>query len=240
MLRTFKVALSFLTIIRPDIDPYPSIPEIARSAWTFPLVGAGIGIVLVFFEVVFSSYFSPPVEALLVLSVWIVVTGGLHLDGWSDCWDALACAASPERRNEIMKDSRLGAFGALALFILIGLKASAICYSGSPVYLLSAPVVGRGIMVVASFGTRYRDQGIGAEFMPNLSPDSVKIAAAIAVVAAVVSGYSGLLGLAAAFLAAKWFRRFAESRLGTINGDVLGALCELSETVFLIISVGKP
>jgi adenosylcobinamide-GDP ribazoletransferase len=240
MLRTFKVALGFLTIIRPNLDPYPSIPEIARSAWTFPLVGAAIGIILALCHAVFSLWFAAPVVALLVLAAWIIATGGLHLDGWSDCWDALACAVTPERRNQIMKDSRIGTFGALALFVLVGLKASAICFAGGLVYLFAAPVVGRGIMVVASYGAPYRDEGIGSEFMPNLTGDSVKIAAGIALVAAAFAGASGLLGLIAAFAAAKWFRRFAENRLGTINGDVLGAICELSETIFLIIAVGKP
>jgi adenosylcobinamide-GDP ribazoletransferase len=211
--------------------------EVGRSAWAFPLVGALIGIILVAAHAILTAHLPLALSAVLVVGIWIVLTGGLHLDGWTDCWDALAAPVSAERRFEIMKDSRLGTFGALGLILLLAVKTSAIADSGlSLMALFLAPVIGRGTFVLASHGSRHRGDGMAAAFLNGQDEQTAKWAAILGLGPALLAGWSGILAAAGAYLGAAWFRRFAESRLPSINGDVLGGMCEFSEAIFLVIA----
>jgi len=195
---------------------------------------------LVIVHFVSTSYFPTILAAILTVGLWIVVTGGLHLDGWTDCWDALAASVTPEQRFIIMKDSRLGTFGAVALILLLAVKVAAISYQDFPVTaLFLAPVAGRGIMVLAAYGSRHRGEGMAALFISGLDRRSVQWAAIIGLVPALILGWTGILAVVGAYLGAIWFRRFADSRLQTINGDVLGAICEFSETLFLLVACAR-
>ncbi len=200
----------------------------------FPITGAVIGILLSFSAVVFGLLFSHLIASILVVATWAIITGGLHLDGWSDCWDAIAASVTPERRNEIMKDSRLGTFGALALMILVALKGASVYSISGLLPLIVAPIVGRGLMIVGAYNAPTGGSGIGALFLQNLKSDSVKIAAVLTVGAVLLCGwrgvFAGLLALALVF----GFRKVAEDRIGFINGDIMGAMCELAEAAFLM------
>ena len=237
MLKAFEIALGFLTVFKTRGGPTADLAEVGRSAWAFPLVGALIGALLVIAHLIFSAHFPPYVAAILTVGLWIILTGGLHLDGWTDCWDALAASVTPERRFIIMKDSRLGTFGAIALILLLAVKVASLAREDlSVATLFLAPVVGRGIMVLAAYGSRHRGEGMAALFLSGLDPGAVRWAAIIGFVPTVIAGWTGILAAAVAYLGVMWFRRFADSRLPTINGDVLGAICEFSETLFLLIA----
>jgi adenosylcobinamide-GDP ribazoletransferase len=237
MERSLRIALGFLTIFKTHLTPYPDMVEVGRSAWVFPLVGGLIGLVLVLLHAVLTTLLPSAPAAVLVVGAWVVLTGGLHLDGWTDCWDALAAPVSAERRFEIMKDSRLGTFGALGLILLLGVKTAAVPGSGSPlIALFLAPVIGRGTMVLAAHGSRHRGDGMAAAFISGLDGHTVKWAAVLGLGPALLAGWSGIVAAFGAYAGATWFRRFAESRLPSINGDVLGGMCEFSEAVFLVIA----
>lgn len=219
-----------------DIRPIPSMDEVGRSAWAFPLVGALLGLILLVARSVVGEHFPAPVSGLLVVIVWVVITGGLHLDGWTDCWDSLAASVSRERRREILKDSRLGTFGALGLMLLVALKVAAIAGPDFRVgALLVAPVVGRAMMVVASFGARHGGVGMAAAFLSGMDQRSVTWAWILALGIGLTAGMIGIAAVGCSYLGALAFRRFAESRLGNVNGDVIGAMCELSETIVLLV-----
>jgi adenosylcobinamide-GDP ribazoletransferase len=236
MLRSFQIALGFLTVLRVDVRPMPELDEVGKSAWAFPVVGALIGIALAVTHVVLTGLFPVAVSSILVVIVWVVLTGGLHLDGWTDCWDSIAASVSRERRREILKDSRLGTFGALGLLLLLALKIAAI--SGTDfraAILFVAPVIGRTMMVTASYGSRCANEGMAGIFLSGLDKQSVRWAWGLGIILALASGLTGLLAVGCAYLGALGFRSLAESRLGIVNGDVIGAMCELSETLVLLI-----
>jgi adenosylcobinamide-GDP ribazoletransferase len=235
--RSLQIALGFLTIFKTRLTPYPDMMEVGRSAWAFPVIGALIGIILVVVHAVLSAHLPVALSAVLVVGTWVVLTGGLHLDGWTDCWDALAAPVSQERRFEIMKDSRLGTFGALGLILLLAVKTTAVANSGlSLMVLFLAPVIGRGTLVLAAQGSRHRGDGMAAAFLSGLDGQTVKWAAVLGLGPALMAGWSGILAAFGAYAGATWFRRFAESRLPSINGDALGGMCEFSEAVFLVIA----
>jgi adenosylcobinamide-GDP ribazoletransferase len=235
-LRSVRIGLNFLTIFKINIDPIPELKEVGRSSWAFPLVGAIIGVLLCLAFRLIDSFFSPFLSAVLVVGLWAFLTGGLHLDGWTDCWDALAASVTQDRRMEILKDSRMGTFGALGLMFLLAVKVGALAVSDmSLAEVFAAPAVGRGFMVFSTYGSRHRGEGMAAMFLAGVDERAARLALIIALAAALFAGLAGLLAAAIAYAAAFWFRQFAENRLPSINGDVMGGICELSETVFLLI-----
>jgi adenosylcobinamide-GDP ribazoletransferase len=236
MLRAFEVSLAFLTVLRIRVEPPADLEEVGRCSWAFPLAGAAIGAALAAVWWLIDGNFPASVSAVLIVGLWAVLSGGLHMDGWTDCWDALAATVPPQRRHEILKDPRLGTFGALGLFLLVAAKASALVGpAGAAGVLIIAPMVGRASMVLAAGNARHSGDGMAAAFITGVETATTTRAALIGFAPTVLLGWRGILAAAAAWLAMLWFRRFAEARLGGVNGDVLGAVCELSEAVFLIV-----
>lgn len=218
------------------MEPRPDLVEVGRAAWVFPLVAAMMGAVLSISHYVLVSCFPAALAAVLVVAIWVILTGGLHLDGWTDCWDALAASVSTERRYEILKDSRLGTFGAAALAGLLAVKVTALAGSDSPgMILFVAPIIGRGVMVMAGSRGRHHGEGMASLFLSGLDSTVVSRTTVMVAVAAILAGWTGVVALGVAYGGAAWFRRFAESRLSMVNGDVLGGMCELSEALVLIV-----
>ena len=241
MLRAFKTAINFLTVVQLKQVPPADMVEVGKSVWAFPFVGAGMGLILAGAAFLLSRILPMPLVAVLVVTVWTALTGGLHLDGWTDCWDALAAAVPPERRMEIMKDSRLGTFGALGLMLLVAAKITAIAVSPAPARMLViAPILGRSALVLAAARSRptlrtMPPVGMLGHFIEGLTDRGVAGAVIIGFLAACVAGWRGVSAAVIAYAAVMLFRRFAERRLPRINGDVIGATCELAETTALVM-----
>jgi adenosylcobinamide-GDP ribazoletransferase len=177
-------------------------------------------------------------EAALLVMLWVVLTGGLHLDGWADCCDALLATVSHERRLEILKDPRVGSFGGagLALLLLVKFAAVASLPHAAAAFIL-APTLGRWAIVnVAAAFPLARPDGMAAHFRSGLSRRELTWAALTTMLACGLVGWMGLLGFVAAAIAALAFGRWAASRLGGVTGDVYGAACELVECVVLVVA----
>ncbi len=240
MLRSIEIAFQLLTVFKIRLEPGADLKEVGTAAWAFPIVGAFIGLVLTIIYSVLSDHLPSSLLAILVITCWALLTGGLHLDGWTDSWDALAAPVSPERRFEILKDSRLGTFGALALILLLGLKITAVAQPGFPLkILLLAPILGRTIMVLSVYGSDKNGAGMGAQFLSGVNTQTIKWVAILGFGSAILAGWIGIWGAAIAYLGALWFRRLAKTRLGIINGDVMGGICELAEALVLLTACIK-
>jgi adenosylcobinamide-GDP ribazoletransferase len=235
-LRDLKIAIGFLTLIRTSVSPTPDMRQVGNAAWAFPMVGLFIGISLALFYGLCSIFLPQSVAILPAVILWVVITGGLHLDGWTDCWDAFGAAVPTERRIEILKDSRLGAFGAMALVLLLATKVVTLMAMPSPAMgIILAPVLGRSMMILASKGAGTSGSGMGRAFLEGVERRSCNFCWGFSILIGLLAGLMGLLSIAVSYGAATWFRRFAESRIGFINGDVLGSICELVEVTVLII-----
>jgi adenosylcobinamide-GDP ribazoletransferase len=235
MIRTFEIAVTFLTVFNIKVSRAPTMREIGNSAWAFPLVGIFIGLLLVGVWLLFEPHVPSLVLGALLVTTWVAITGAMHLDGWADCCDALIVPVPRERRLFIMKDSRLGTFGAVGLIILLGLKLAALG-SGAVHWtmLIAAPALGRGVVVFCTYKAMSSGEGMASELMAGLSEGTMGTAVTISIACALIAGWTGLLAAVMAYLSGYVLKRFAESRLGGINGDVLGASCELAETAALI------
>jgi adenosylcobinamide-GDP ribazoletransferase len=174
----------------------------------------------------------------LVLALWVVLTGGLHLDGLADCCDGMLNSSPSERRLDIMRDARLGAFGGigLVLYLLVKLAAIASLPPGNAlIALLAAPVVGRWLMLVAAQQPMARSGGLGYDFRLGFRPRAYLLAVAPLVLLGIFAGWTMLAALAAAHLAAWGVFALARAALGGLTGDVCGLTIELGELVVLVI-----
>jgi adenosylcobinamide-GDP ribazoletransferase len=231
-------AIRFLTAI-----PVPGLPpmserSIAGAIPCFPLVGLLIGGVLVATGSAAGALWGDGVRAVAIVIAWAAVTAGLHLDGLADTFDAVLSWRSRERKLEIMRDSRIGTMGALALITVIALKIALLAQPHPDWWLalLLAPMVGRwaDLWSIVRFPAAQAG-GLGRSFREHVGMRAIIFATSCAVVAAALVGPLGLCALVAAWLFTEWLGRRWVGELGGLTGDTYGALCELTEVIVLAV-----
>jgi adenosylcobinamide-GDP ribazoletransferase len=232
------VAARYLTIVPIRGPAHAPLEALGRSAAWFPIVGIGLGLLLVLVDRVTGWLFSPLLAALLTVTVWKLVTGGVHLDGLADCLDGLV-GRDAEHRLAIMRDSRIGAFGTIGLILFLMLEIVALAELVPPIRgsaLFAAPAIARATpAVLAALFRPARADGQGAAFHAGVRPSAIAIGLAAAVAAASFAlGGLGVATLAAALVAAVAVAAFVAGRLGGVTGDVLGAAVEISELAVLL------
>jgi adenosylcobinamide-GDP ribazoletransferase len=238
----FLRAVGLLTTLPVRLPADDSAPP-GRTMAFYPLVGALIGAGLVGLAWLLGraglAEAAPLLPAALVLAAWAALTGALHLDGWGDCCDALFVPVSRERRLEIMKDPRLGGFGAAGLILLLVVKLAALeGVLRSPhalPALIALPALARWAAVIAAKAyPSARPGGMGDFFRRGLGRRELVIATALAGLAVAPLGWRGPILWAAAGLALLAMAHLARRRLGGLTGDVYGAIIELAETSALV------
>ncbi len=237
-MRAGLIALAFLTRLplrTGAVEP----AELGRAAGFFPLVGLLLGALLAAAQLGLARVLPPQLAALLLVTAWALLSGGLHLDGVADLFDALGGGRGDrERMLALMRDSRIGAHGASALVLLLLGKVLALAellHGGGLWPLLLAPVVARFAVVPPLALMRYaREEGLGKAFHQHIRRRDLAFAAACLVASVAAAGAPALapalLALALAFVLAALVAR----KLGGLTGDVCGAVIELSELAFLL------
>ena len=236
----FWLALGFLTTL--PARPVPYVPGgLGRSAAWFPVIGLLIGALLLLMQAAAALIFGRGVAAVLVVGLWAVLTGGLHLDGLADCCDGMLVSAPRERRLEIMRDPRVGSFAVTGLVLVLLLKAAAVFWLpggfGGSLALLLAPTWARWWILLAARRPPARIDGLGSSFAAALTPRLLGYALVLPLVLLGVGAWFDWRSLAAvAFsgLACLGVLQLAKARIGGITGDVLGAVVELTEVAFLV------
>ena len=237
----FVVAARYLTIV-----PIPSrlaahdAPGTA-AAW-FPVVGLAIGGIVLGVDRLAAMAVAPLLAAALVVAAWKLVTGALHLDGLADCIDGLA-GGDPARRIEIMRDSRVGTFGATAVVVVVVLAVAAVASIDPRARggaLVLAPVAGRAMAPIVGRVFAPAAAGHGASFRAGLGGAAPIVAAIVALVVAVAAlGATGVVALLLAATAGLAWAAFMARRLGGITGDVHGAVVELTELAVLLTAAAR-
>ncbi len=237
------IAVSFLTRI-PVRGRVASVADLGRSVAWFPVVGAAVGLVVGAVLVVSAAFMPPLVSALVAVGAGMMVTGAFHEDGLADTFDGLAGGYTPQRRLEIMKDSRLGTFGAAALFVALGSKAGLLsALLDRPwwqviVVTAAAGAVSRAVSVWWMPRVEAASPGLGSEYLDAVTTRGVVMAVLVGTVTAVLIGPSGPLALAVAFLVGASPVWWARRAIGGITGDILGAIQIVSEIAFLMVVEG--
>ena len=231
-------AIRYLTVVPMPREPHTPADALGRAAGWFPVVGLGLGVLLVLVDRVMMRMLPPLPVAVLIVVAWKVVTGGLHLDGLADCLDGLA-GRDHAHRLAIMRDSRIGTFGAAGLALFLMLEVAAVAELPPSVrwrVLLVAPAIARvAPPVLARLFGAARTEGQGAAFVGSVSRLGAALAVAIALLAAFVAlGPAGVVAMALALGAVVAAAAFLARRLGGLTGDVLGAAVEGAELVVLL------
>ncbi len=214
---------------------------LARAIALFPVVGVGLGAVLGVVGLVFDGVLPPGPVALLLLAAGVVLTGGLHLDGVMDTADGVFGGRTIERRLEIMRDSRIGSFGAVAgALVLVGQYACLAELGGTRrlTALVVAFGLSRWVMVVAlGVFPPARSTGLGATFREAGGRGPLAVATLVAAGIALAAGTLGVVAFLGAAAVALLGGRFLAKRLGGLTGDTYGALAVVAETLVLYVAV---
>ena len=233
-MRRLLGAVQFLTVV-----PVPGrTAEPWRAALLFPLVGAGLGGAGAAIFQALEPVLPTPVRALLVLAFWTAITGALHEDGLADVADAFRAGRPRERILEILKDPRIGAFGALAVVFSVLLRWQAIIAIPLEIVpaLVASQAIPRAALVVLSRVSRPAGEGLGATFCSHVSTPAALAAAAQGVAAALWCGPKPaaaiLAGSAVIVVLARWY---FHRRIGGVTGDCLGATSQAVETFVLVL-----
>lgn len=240
-MKSLGLAVRYLTIAPIPAGAHVEPATLGRAAAWFPLIGLALGLAVAVAEWAIATLFPPLLDALLTVTLWKLLTGGLHLDGLADCLDGLVGRDAADRLR-IMRDSRIGAFGAIGLILFLLLEVAAVSELPPPARwwtLLSAPALARSMPPLVAWIFRPATPlGQGAMFRSGLTRARVSVAVTLgAIVMAVSLGIAGLVAvglIGAISLALGWF---FTRRLGGVTGDVLGATVEVSELVALLTIV---
>jgi len=240
MITSFFLALQFLTRIPIPINFVVTNEQWGKTVLFYPLVGLIIGYFLAL-VVVLLPVNSVNLQATIILTFWVLMTGGLHLDGLADCADAWAGSLdNPQRSLEIMKDPRSGAIAVVTLILVLLLKWTALSELLRQQDFLSRliiiPVLGRCAILSLMLSTNYvSHHGLGEKlntYLPKAAAMAILLVSMM--IGFYVIGYGSLIF--AVFII--FFIRFlAQQRLGGVTGDVYGASVELVETGVLIAVV---
>ena len=245
MFADFAVATAFFTRI-PVATPAGHVEPLADASWAFPLVGAGIGGVaaLAFLLAQLLGLGDWPAAVLAVLA-GIVLTGALHEDGLADTADGLIGGQDRDQRLAIMRDSRHGTFGVVAIVLSVLLRAAALAEIGEPIYaglaLIAAHAASRAALPCAMLVMApARAEGLGAAAgRPSMSLVLVALAIGLLVSLAALGPARGLVAIGFAGAAMFALGVLAYRRIGGYTGDILGAFQQIGEIVMLLTAAAK-
>jgi adenosylcobinamide-GDP ribazoletransferase len=238
-----RIAISLSTRIPVGLTAPTAEGDIARASWAFPVAGILVGLVgAIVYWLAVRAHLQPEPAAMLALGATILTTGAMHEDGLADTADGFGGGKTAEQKLQIMRDSRIGTFGACALVVSIILRWSALEAISDPRHVAIALVVAHAaaraplpmfMRVVPSARADGLSSGAGQP-----PPQSVVIAIALGIVC-LLFGFAlkgTIIALMALAATALWLARLAQKQIGGQTGDVLGALEQVGEAVVLTIA----
>jgi adenosylcobinamide-GDP ribazoletransferase len=233
-MRSFLVAVQMMTRVPVRLRSAPSDEELARAAAWFPLVGAAVGALAAGAWWALMRARLPSLAPWAALAAAVVVTGGFHEDGLADTADGLFGGHDRARRLAIMRDSRLGTYGVLALVLVLGAQVAAVGAIATPLawrVIIAAHALGRAAALpLTRLPYARAEGGVGRPFAQRVPAWALALAVVAGLMpllllpwplALAAAGGAGLVALVGAW-------RFARD-LGGITGDTLGAVVKLAE-----------
>jgi adenosylcobinamide-GDP ribazoletransferase len=236
-METLIIAIQFLTTLPVRTEKLPAADQLGRAAGWFSFVGALIGFITAGMFILCRIIFPDFLAAALSLAVWIILSGGLHLDGVADCCDSLFVSAEKDRRLEIMSDPHHGTFGTIGLIVLILVKFAAL-YSLPVKYMLFglpfACALSRWLLLPAGRQPNAKPGDLGESYSGGLKSRDMIWGVIPVIILAVLTGWISISTTILVVVFTILLISFTRSKLDGITGDVLGFIVELSETLVLI------
>ncbi len=201
-----------------------------------PIIGIVIGIGLLILKI-FTFISSTYVLGLILTLFYLWISGGLHLDGLGDTLDGLFSGRDRESQLEIMKDSRLGTFGALGLIFVIGAYII-LLGEGTLATVFLMPIVGKSSTMLSAYMSDYArdEEGLGFKFI-SLSDKNVRNSAfAFSFILGIITNYMILIPMVLTFIIAGITTKWIQKKIGGSTGDTLGFINEFSQAMFLLLT----
>ena len=238
-IRRLILMLQFLTAIPVKANIKAEHEDFGKGLAFAPVVGLVIGALLAGCNYLLGLLFPSSVTAVLTVALYILLTGGLHLDGLGDTADGLFSNRPRERMLEIMKDSRVGTNAVLAVIMVLMLNSSLIASLGSHTItiLLLMPAAGRIGSLIGAGTSRYAgtSDGPGRWCVECCGRNDILLGLVLYfIIFAATAGVYGMIAAVIPPVSAFLLARLLGRKLGGVTGDILGAVCELNQVVFLI------
>jgi adenosylcobinamide-GDP ribazoletransferase len=234
-----RKSFTFLSILPVDSKPQFSSGDFKSAITGFPLVGAAFGIILVGSFWLAKLILPVPVAAVIVIAVWITLSGGLHLDGLADSVDGWFGGSNTQEKLKIMDDSSIGSFGVMAIILDVLLKYVATVSLAIHIWpaLFLTPLLGRFAVAYAStIGVPAKSHGLGKAVIEASGYRQLLLATTLTIVAGVAAfpTFKLMILLVAGWLATQIVVSFSLKQIGGLTGDILGAIIELVELTVLL------
>lgn len=233
-MKSLLLMLTFFTRI-PLKYPFEYKDEdFVKGIKYMPVVGLIVGLVM-WIVSLSSIRFDRPVSSLLVWIIYLWITGGLHIDGLSDSVDGIFSNRDRERTLEIMKDSRIGTFGVLSIFIILSINIVVTSYIDYKL-LFIIPIIGRSCALISASISNYARQnaGMGSPFIDNSSKKELIIGLLAIIIPGVIYDYKILLPMLCCVLFVVYVTNYIKKRIGGMTGDTIGLIIEISQTAFIV------
>ncbi len=238
-LRAMRSALAFLTVI--PLAERTGAPADRLGRAYFPAVGALLGLVSGLVFILVGVMTTPLLAAAAAVAVMAVLTGGLHLDGLADTADGLLGGGSRERQLEIMRDPRLGAFGAIALILFlisdVGVISALPPARALPALIVAGALSRWAMLWLVALVPYVRPSGLGVAASGDHRAFDLVLGSAVAAIACLLDWRRAALALVLVALTAAGVGAFGRARIGGATGDVYGAATELCWLAALVTFV---
>ena len=239
ILSQLRLAASFLTIV-PVGPSLADNASVAASFRWFPLIGFAIGAALAAEDSLLRMLFPVMLRSVVVILSLVVLTGVVHLDALADTADALGAGGNRQRALEILRDSRIGTFGAAAVFLSLALKIFALGTVHGPdrvVALFVAPSLSRWSMVAVAAGLEYlRSEGGAGATLLQRDSSSLFVASVVAATLLLITlSLQAMVAAGVAIVLVFGVRWFYQRWVGGVTGDLIGACGEVVEIAVLLV-----
>jgi len=240
-MKNFILILQFMTRIPININLKVERENFQKGVAYFPLVGLIVGGIEALVYYMSAKIFPLSIASFFFVVAHIVITGAIHIDGFGDTIDGIFSGRSKDRILEIMKDSRVGTFGAVGIILLILGRFIAIKempFDAAIVAIVLAPIIARTCVTFLMYKRKYarEKEGLGDLFIGVLEKKTFLIALVIGcILTLVIAKERGIILLIVGFVVSILFRNYVEKKIDGVTGDVLGASIELNELIVLLL-----
>lgn len=239
----FILIIQFLTRIPININIDFKEGDLPKGIIYFPIVGLIIGIFNVLIYFIASKIAGGLFPLIASITANIIITGGLHVDGLADTCDGIYSSRKKDKMLEIMRDSRVGTNGVIAIFLDLALRITLLAnLNGS--YILKAivisPVMGRIMLALLAFKSNYarNDSGLGNLFIGKITLYRILTSSIISfIIITIFMGFKSIIVIGAIIILSVLYKRYMNSKIGGMTGDTLGSGNEIAEIISILIIV---
>lgn len=234
----FLILLSFFTRIPVGKRIEYNEEDFVKALNLYSLMGAVIGLLLVFVYLIFNNTYMDLLKGLVLTIAYLIITGGIHMDGMADTSDGIFSGRTGEKIFEIMSDSHVGAFGVMSLIIV--LLSQFVLFSYIDIYsCFMMPIVGRTCVIIACWNKKYakKVEGMGTLFIESINT-KVLVSNTLIFIFFALLMYNRVIILTSGFAAimiSYFISCRIEDKIGGMTGDTCGFIAEVSQVIFMIV-----